>query len=338
MSRYGNVCIIIVNYRTADLAADCLHSIAVERTNVPELRALIADNASADGSVEALTGLIESQGWGSWARVIGLSRNGGFAYGNNAGIEAGLRSSARPDYLMLLNPDTVVRPGAVKALVEFMDATPSAGIAGSLQEDAYGAPIYSAHNAPSPLGELEAGARLGLLTRLLARRVVTPPPRGDAHACDWVSGAALILRREVIEQVGLLDEGFFLYFEEVDYCLRVREAGWDVWFIPSSRIVHLEGAATGIAESRRRRPAYWFDSRRRYFVKHYGIGGLVLADLLWLFGRATLGARRILGLGSGGGRPDPSSFTLDLLWGDLRALFDASLWNLNRTRQRSASS
>src|SRR5262249_6671991 len=157
-----------------------------------------------------------------------------------------------------------------------------------------GTAAYSAHNAPSPLGELEAGARLGPLSRALARFAVTPPPQWEAHACDWVSGAALIVRREVLERIGPMDDGYFLYFEEVDYCTRARRAGWEVWFVPQSRIVHLEGASTGIHQVERRRPRYWFDSRRRYFVKHHGVAGLLAADALWALGRASLAARRAL--------------------------------------------
>jgi N-acetylglucosaminyl-diphospho-decaprenol L-rhamnosyltransferase len=331
--------VIIVNYRTAELAAACLRSLAQEAAGaLPALKALVVDNDSGDGSVESLSQRIEREGWQSWASVLPLERNGGFAFGNNAGIREALRRCARVEYLMLLNPDTVVRPGAIHALLQFMVANRRAGIAGSLLEDAAGEPAYSAHNAPSPLGELEAGARLGPLTRVLERYAVTPPPRALPHACGWVSGAALIMRRAVVEDVGLLDDGYFLYFEEVDYCSRARRAGWEVWFVPASRILHLEGASTGIRDLRRRRPRYWYDSRRRYFVKHHGVAGLLLADALWAFGRATLGFRRTLGLGRGGVNLDPQRFALDLLWGDLRALFNGELWNLRRARQRPASS
>jgi hypothetical protein len=138
--------------------------------------------------------------------------------------------------------------------------------------------------------------------------------------CEWVSGASLMLRRGVIEAIGLLDEGFFLYFEEVDYCLRARQAGWEVWYVPESRVVHFEGASTGIRTASRRRPSYWFASRRRFFAKHYGIAGLVAADALWAVGHASLRARRTLGLGRGGDIPDPPGIAKDLLWGDLQAL------------------
>lgn len=329
--------IVVVNYRSAGLAADCLRSIAAQRDEVAALHAIVADNASGDDSVGTLARLIEQEDWERWASVLPLQRNGGFAFGNNAGIRAALESQAPPDYILLLNPDTVCRPGAIRALVEFMDERPRAGIAGSLLQDARGAPAYSAHNFFTPLGELESGARLGLLSRVLRRYSVASPFRDYAHECDWVSGAALIVRRAVLEQIGLLDEGYFLYFEEVDFCLRARKAGWQVWFVPESVVVHFEGATTGIHDVARRRPRYWYDSRRRYFVKHHGISGLLAADAFWALGRASLAARKALRLGSGGASRDPKGFATDVLWGDLRALATGELWNISRTRDRTTS-
>jgi hypothetical protein len=155
------------------------------------------------------------------------------------------------------------------------------------------------------------------------------------HQCDWVSGASLIVRREVIEQVGLMDEGYFLYFEEVDFCRRAREAGWECWYVPDSRVMHLEGASTGINAVAKRRGGYWYDSRRRYFVKHFGIAGLVAADVLWAIGRSMYSIRRILTLGAARFTAnDPKWFTFDLLWGDLRAMLNGKAWSIPRSRQQ----
>jgi len=325
-----NVWIVIVNYRTADLALECLRSIAAQTALVPTLKTVVIDNASGDGSVEKIAGFIKRQRWEGWASVLPLQRNGGFAFGNNAGIANALKSSPRVDYVMLLNPDTIVEQGAIRALMDFMDSHPAAGIVGSRLENAQGEAEASAHNSPSPLGELESSARLGPLSRVLYRYRVSPPVRDTAHECDWVSGASLMIRRAVFEQIGLLDEGYFLYFEEVDFCMRARKAGWKIWFVPDSRVIHLEGASTGVRESTRRRPQYWFDSRRRYFVKHFGVLGLLLADMLWLLGRSSLGLRRALRLGSGGTMKDPKGFALDLVWGDLRALLTGAVWRIGR--------
>lgn len=322
--------IIIVNYRTAPLAVECLRALSKQIPDMAGSRVVLVDNNSGDGSVEQLTAVMEREGWLEWADVMPLDRNGGFAYGNNAGIRAALASPDHVDYVMLLNPDTVVREGAVRALADFMDGRPCVGIAGSLLENAMGGVECSAHRRHSPLSELDAGARLGLLSRLLSRYGVSPPPRDHAHPCDWVSGASMIVRRTVLEQIGLLDEGYFLYFEEADFCWRARNAGWEIWYVPDSKVMHLEGASTGIRVSARRRAGYWYDSRRRFFVKHYGITGLVAADVLWALGRMTLMLRRLFRLGGGSGREDPAYFMYDLLGGDLKSLLTGRVLTIRR--------
>lgn len=324
----ARIWVVIVNYRTPDLVVDCLRSITSEIGKTGRIRVALVDNASGDGSGEKLRESIKKNDWASWVRLLPQPRNGGFAYGNNAGIKEAFRESPDLDYIMLLNPDTIVRSGAIRALAEFLDHHPEAGIVGSQLHNANGNIEPSAHNAPSALGELESGASLAILARLLSRFKVTPPPCAAPHVCDWVSGASLMIRRGVIETIGVMDEEFFLYFEEVDYCTRARNSGWQVWFEPASRVVHLEGASTGIGQTASRRPAYWYDSRRRYFVKHRGIPGLLAADAFWFIGRTTLTIRRTLKLGRGGEKQDPKWFTFDLLWGDLKALFTVKLWKI----------
>ena len=321
---HPRLCIVIVNYRTAELAVDCLRSLSPQ-TGDRRTRVIVADNASGDGSLERLATAIAGNGWSGWVELLALPRNGGFAYGNNAGIAAALGPACPPDYVLLLNPDTLVRPGALSALVDFMDAHPRAGIGGSLLENAAGGVDCSAHRTPSPLGELDGAARLGPLSRLLRRHAVSPPARSEAHECDWVSGASMIIRREVIAAIGPMDEGYFLYFEEVDFCCRARASGWSVCYVPQSRVLHLEGASTGIRAAAQRRGAYWYDSRRRFFVKHHGVGGLLLADLLWAAGRLSFLLRCALGMTRQGRHADPQRFMVDLLWGDLRAILDGRI-------------
>jgi len=320
--------IVIVNFRTCDLVSDCLHSLVSEVAALGGGRVVVVDNASGDGSADRLATLIKEQGWGSWAEVIAMERNGGFAFGNNAGIQLALSDVA--DFVMLLNPDTVVHPSALRTLAQFMEASPQAGIAGTLLENAGGGVDCSAHRFHSPLSELDGGARLGILSRLLRRYVVSDESRTSAHPCDWVSGASMIVRRLVIEEIGLMDEGFFLYFEEVDFCWRARQAGWEVWYVPQSRVLHLEGASTGIKTPAMRRAGYWYDSRRRFFIKHYGIIGLLLADLLWAVGRVSLLLRGKLGLGGKGIVADPERFMSDLLGGDLRSVLTGKAWSIRR--------
>jgi hypothetical protein len=327
--RAVRLCVVILNYRTGEAVVTCLRSLAAEREAFPALHVTVADNASPDDSLARIRSAVATEGWGDWVSLLPLPANGGFASGNNAAIRRLLAAPERPDYVLLLNPDTIVRRGALAALVAFLDARPEAGLAGSRIEGPDGEVECSAHRLPSPWSELDSGARLGLLSRWLARYAVSPGARDEPHPCDWVSGASLLVRREVFETVGLLDEGFFLYFEEVDFCARAQRAGWSCWYVPDARVVHDEGHSTGIRARGVRRPGYWYDSRRRYFLKRYGVAGLIAADLLWAAGRASLWLRQLLGLG-GDTRSDPSAFARDLLWGDLKALASGRAFEVAR--------
>ena len=329
----ANVFVVIVNFRTSGLTIECLSSLVAEVTLLGAGKAIVVDNCSGDDSVSQIGAAIQRNGWGAWAEVLVMPRNGGFAYGNNAGIERALRFSSDLTAVVLLNPDTIVRPGALARLVGELEIRPRAGIIGTAIETESGELVVSAHVMPSPLGELEASAGFAPLTRLLSRHVVSPPPSSVSRECDWVSGACMAIRREVLDAIGPFDEGFFLYYEEVDFCRRARRAGWSCWLVADARVMHLEGATTGIKAARRRLPPYWFASRRRFFVKAYGIGGLVLADLLWALGRTSLVLRRALGLGGRGNQPhEPIGMASDLLLGDARAALGGELVRIARER------
>ena len=289
-----DVLIVIVNYRSAELTVDCLRSLLPERATVPGLRVVVTDNASPDDSVARLTAAVADHGWGDWVTVQPLPENGGFAYGNNAAIRPALAGAERPDYFVLLNPDTVVRPGGMAELVRFMEAHPAVGLAGSRLEDPDGTPQVSAFRFHSVASEFDRGVRLGLVTKLLGKRVVSPPVSAEAGPCDWVAGASLIVRPAVFDAAGLMDERFFMYFEEVDFCRAAALAGWPCWYVPSSRVVHLVGAVSQLSDSRKhrkRRPAYWFQSRRRYFLKH-GRAYAAAADVAFLAGFSLFRLRR----------------------------------------------
>jgi N-acetylglucosaminyl-diphospho-decaprenol L-rhamnosyltransferase len=311
--------VVIVNYRTGGLVIECLRSLAGQVASLLGTRVSVVDNASGDGSVEQIRAAIDAEGWGGWVSLQPLARNGGFAFGNNAAIRAALALPKPPRYVVLLNPDTIAQPGALGELVRFMDANPKVGIAGSRLENLDGSVQCSSHRAPTPLSELADGAQFDPLHRLLKKYIVSPPIPDHPCACDWVSGASLIARREVFNSIGLFDEGYFLYYEEVDFCSRARRAGWPVWYVPDARVVHLEGESTEISTGGRRRPSYWFDSRRRFFAKQYGTLGLFAADFLWGIGRFSLWLRSSLRMG-GDLQAVPPHFAGDLLCGDCRAI------------------
>jgi GT2 family glycosyltransferase len=256
---------------------------------------VVVENASGDESAEKICAAVRAEGWDAWADVMPLERNLGFAGGNNAALRPLLASAQPPDYVLLLNPDTVVRPGAVRAMIDFMEQHPEVGIAGSRLEDPDGTPQRSAFRFPTIASEFEGGIRIGFISRLLRRRLIAPPVQDQPHPTDWVAGASMIVRRAVFDAIGLMDEAYFLYFEEVDFCLSACRASWPCWYVPASRVVHLVGQSSGVTDTKRparRLPPYWFESRRRYFRKHHGRVYSRLADLAWALGFSLWRLRR----------------------------------------------
>ncbi len=287
--------IVIVNYRTPGLVIDCLRSLEAEVRAEGDWRVIVVENASGDGSTEQIWKAIQAEHWGDWAEVLPLDKNLGFAGGNNAALRPVLAEKPRPDYVLLLNPDTVVRPGAVRALVDFMDQNPKVGIAGSRLEDPDGTPQRSAFRFHTIASEFEGSFRLGLVSRFLHRAVIAPPVRDEPHECDWVAGASMLVRPAVFDAIGLMDDDYFLYFEEVDFCLRARRAGWPCWYVPASHVVHLVGQASGVTDTKkpaRRMPPYWFASRRRYFRRNHGWFYELFANLAWTVGFSFWRLRR----------------------------------------------
>jgi len=291
------VLVVIVNYRSAALAVDCLRSLEPEVAAFPGARVVVVENASGDDSADRLASAIREQGWDGWVSLVVAAENRGFAAGNNLAIAPALASSTPPDLVWLLNPDTVVRPGAMRELVAFLKGRPEVGLAGSRLEFPDGRPQRSAFHFPTILGELESGLRLGPVSRLVHRHVQSPPvPEGECPI-DWVAGASLMVRREVFDAVGLLDEGYFMYFEEVDFCLKASRAGWPCWYVPASRVVHLVGQSSGLTkqgEQRKRRPRYWFDARRRFFVSNYGRARTFAADVTYTLAFGAYRIRRLI--------------------------------------------
>lgn len=178
-----------------------------------------------------------------------------------------------------------------------MDRHPEAGIAGSRLEELDGTPQRSAFRFPTVLSELDDGLRLGIVSKLLANWTIAPPVPEAECQVEWVAGASMIVRRSVWQQVGLMDENYFLYFEELDFCMAVQRAGWSCWYVPQSHVVHFIGQSSGVTDTKRapkRRPTYWFDSRRRFFTKNYGWWYAVLTELVWASSFALWRVRRAI--------------------------------------------
>ena len=281
------VVIAIVNYCTADLTINCLRSIHKLANEYADARVVIADNNSPDGSGQIIADAIESEGWSDWAAVRFQPRNGGFAYGNNQIIREWLDKDNCPEFFWLLNSDTLVHPGALKHLLEFLDRNPKAGFAGSRLEHRDGTRQDSAFRFHNLFSEFEGGAQVGLFTRLLRRWIVAPELEAKTQPVDWLSGASMMIRASLLRETGLLDEGYFLYYEETDLSKRAHALGWQSWYVNESRVIHLVGRSSGVTGQDRtlnRRPGYWFQSRTRYFRKNHGWLYAVAADFALMAG------------------------------------------------------
>jgi len=171
------IAIVSVNYKTVKLALKSC-ALVLEQLN-PNSFVFIVDNFSEDGSSEAVAMHIEANNWSKQVKLVALPKNGGFAYGSNAGIREALQLNF--DYVMLLNPDTEIRSGAIQTLAEYLNKHPNVGVVGSQLENQEGGAENSAHYFPSPIGELVDPAKLGVLTRLLSKYETTPPRRNIAH-------------------------------------------------------------------------------------------------------------------------------------------------------------
>jgi len=196
-----------------------------------------------------------------------------------------------------LNADTIVKEHALDTLVEFMDGHPKVGIAGSMLLSPEGKPQSSPFRFPGIATELDRGLRLGIVSKLLSPWSTVVPKSKEACSVGWVAGASMILRRTMLEQIGLLDEGLYTYFDDPDICLRARRAGWETWYVPESKVIHLEGASTEIAThvvKPDRRPPYWFQARHRFFTKNYGALYAALADAAFISGYTIWRLRRWL--------------------------------------------
>jgi len=303
--------VVISNYRITDLTIDCLRSLDGRIQKIPGSRVAVCENGTGPEDAARLREAIPANGWQDWVDLTVVYPNRGFTGGNNVILREALASADPPEYVLLLNADTIVLDGALEGLVDFMERHPDVGIAGSTLVSAEGEVQGSPFRFISVASEFDRALRLGAVSRLLSRwRVVMPKPPAAAPV-DWVSGASLILRREVLERVGLLDEGLYTYFDDVDYCLRAKKLGFSTWFVPESRIVHLEGRSTGLGTgSVRRRPSYWFQARRRFFLKNHGPVYAALADAAFILGFGLWRVRRRI---QGKPDPDPPHFLSDFV-------------------------
>lgn len=233
--------VLVVSWNTRDLLAAALTSLKVEMQrlspDLSDVEVFVVDNNSADGSAAMVAAEHP------WVKLTANAENRGFAAGNNQAL---VQSSGR--YVLLLNPDTEVKPGSIETLIKFLESHPRAGVVapqllnsdGSIQRSCRAFPTFA-----------------GMLFELIGLSRLFPPGSAfgaqfrhykmldwnhdDERQVDQPEGACLMIKREVLDQVGNLDEGYFMLFEEVDWCFRVKKAGWEIWFTPTAQIVHHYG-------------------------------------------------------------------------------------------------
>jgi N-acetylglucosaminyl-diphospho-decaprenol L-rhamnosyltransferase len=248
--------IVIVNYNARPHLENCLDSLISAAPAIAH-EIVVVDNASTDGSVHAV-----GSRWPQVA-VVELPSNVGFAAGNNVGIRV-----SRGALILLLNNDTIAPAGAVDALVAALLAHPDAAVAGPRLVDETGRTELSFGPMISPFSELRQKWTMNLHRRgvaFVSRRVEHAAER--ERYVDWVSGACLLVRRADAEQVGLLDERYFLYTEDVDFCAAIRARGRQVLFTPAARIVHLRGRSRSTAPAAM--TAAYRRSHLAFYDKHH---------------------------------------------------------------------
>ncbi len=257
---------------------------------------IVVDNGSRDGTVEMLRSDF-SRTESPRVRVMANTENAGFTRGNNQGLEI-----AQGSFLFLLNPDTEIQRGATRALLEYMDAPANArvGIAGPQLVYADGSPQSSRRRFPKFSTALLESTKLQQWfprNRALTNYYLLDTSDSAVQDVDWVVGAAMFVRRAVYAQVGGLDERFFMYSEELDWCLRAKQAGWRVVYLPNARVLHYEGKSS--EQVLAQRDIYFHSSKVRYFKKHHGAaqGELLRYFLLAMFAFQWLeeGAKFLLG-------------------------------------------
>lgn len=283
--------IIIVNYKTPSLLIDCLSGLLPELEHMNAI-VTVVDNHSGDGSVNQISQWLAEHDLLKKVIVIESPSNSGFSGGNNLGIK-----SVNANYYLLLNSDTLIRPGAIKTLVEKTMRIPKAGLISPCLEWPDGNQQESCFNYHTPVSEFIGSAKTGLITKLFRNFIVAQPISDRPQSYNWVSFACVMVKAEVFKTIGLIDEGYFMYFEDVEFCHRAKQAGWEIMYEPSAHVVHLRGGSSPLkarAKLHKRLPRYFYESRTRFFFQTYGRVGLLSANLLWTLGWAISSLRALL--------------------------------------------
>jgi GT2 family glycosyltransferase len=270
------ISVIVVSWNTRELLRACLASLRRELQGV-SAEVFLIDNDSADGSAAMVAADFPE------VRLIANKTNRGFAAANNQALD-----TVTGEFVLLLNPDTEVHPGALNKLVEFMHTHPRAGIVAPQLLNSDGSIQRSCRQFPTFFGmlyELMGLSRFFPDKPLFRQYKMLDWEHDDERQVDQPEGACLLLRKSVIDQVGTLDEGFFMLFEEVDWCYRIKQAGWEIWFTPTAKVTHHYGQSIKqvktrmILSSHRGMYRFW---RKHYRGNRWYLDGLAFSGLMAL--------------------------------------------------------
>lgn len=261
------VSIIIVSFNTKELTRKCIGLINKYAKDIIH-EVIVVDNASSDGSAEMIAQEFPN------IKLITLSKNSGFAGGNNPGMK-----EAKGRYILLLNSDAFLEKEALNKTISYMDQHPNIGILGCKLTNPDGSLQPSARMLPSPLNKfltITGLAHRYPKSKFFGRVDFSWWDHSEPKSVGWVVGAFFLIRRETMDDIGYLDERYFLYFEEVDYCITARRKGWDVVFYPYTQIVHLGGQSAvktdkNISEKGTQIISIRLSSEYKYYRKIYGI-------------------------------------------------------------------
>ena len=283
-----DVSIIIVSWNVRELLRQCLLSVNSQQSTVNSqlltarrslfTEILVVDNASHDGTVEMVRAEFPN------VHVIENSQNLGFTQANNQALAV-----AQGRYLFLLNPDTELRPLSLQTIVDYMDTHPDVGMLGPRLFYGDGTPQSSRRRFPTLATAFLESTILQQWfprNRVLTQYYMLDTRDDETQEVDWINGSAMFTRREVYEKLGGFDEGFFMYSEELDWCRRIKQAGWKIVYLPTAQITHYEGKSSEQAVARR--DIYFNSSKVRYFRK---CRGAFVAEILRAFLLLTFGYR-----------------------------------------------
>ncbi|SNB69685.1 glycosyltransferase family 2 protein [Thermoflexus hugenholtzii] len=282
-----DVSVIVVSWNVWSWLAPCLRSIRQALGRL-EGEIIVVDNASTDGTPERVREAFPE------VRLLINPANRGFPAANNQGMAV-----ARGRYFFLLNPDTVVLDQAIEELVTFADAHPDVGVVGPQLLNPDGSVQSSRRRFPTFWTALFESTwwQPWAPRSILAHYYVLDRPDHEIQEVDWVTGAAMLVRREVVERVGPMDEGFFMYAEELDWCRRIRQAGWRVFYYPPAKVIHYGGRSSDQVPALQH--LAFQRSKIRYFRKHHGtwaaaaLRAFLIAQYLWQIG--VEGSKALLG-------------------------------------------